>query len=183
MRQVLIVALVAACMRLWFLDSPAGTTPTWSAPDEPGAIVASDAHAVSFSDTTPERDAPRRLYERVMQEMRGGDCEAVVQGFRLFIEMHGGSSLAPHADYWRGDCEFRLGRYAESIASFDRLIERASANPKLAAAALMKKGLSYKKLGEPGRSRHALELVVVQFPETQAADLARQALITPADRF
>jgi TolA-binding protein len=49
--------------------------------------------------------------------------------------------------------------------------------PKLAAAAFLKKGLAYAKLGERTRSRALLELVVVHFPHTQQAALARQALL------
>lgn len=52
------------------------------------------------------RDTSRRLYDRVMEEFKQWDYEAALAGFRLFIELHGQSSLAANAQYWIGECQF-----------------------------------------------------------------------------
>jgi TolA-binding protein len=121
-------------------------------------------------------DPSHRLYDRIMLELHRGDCKAAKAGFQLLVELHAGSSLVPYADYWSGECDFRLGQYREAIESFDRALGQSPLRPKLAAAAFLKKGLAYAKLGEWDRSRHLLQLVVVQFPHTQQAAVARQAL-------
>ncbi|HEV8540423.1 MAG TPA: tetratricopeptide repeat protein [Nitrospiraceae bacterium] len=123
------------------------------------------------------QDPSHRLYDRIMHEFHRGDCEAARAGFQLFVELHASSPLTPYADYWSGECGFRLGRYREAIESFDRALGQSPLRPKLAAAAFLKKGLAYAKLGERSRSRALLELVVVHFPHTQQAALARQALL------
>lgn len=125
------------------------------------------------------RDSARRLYDRVMEEFQRGDCEAAEAGFRMFLEIHQDSLLAPYVDYWRGECAFRQGRYQEAVEAFDRTVSRFPLSPKLAAAAFMKKGLAYAKLGKMNRSRNVLELVVAQFPNTEQAVFARKALLTP----
>ncbi|MCP9451062.1 MAG: hypothetical protein NNA23_00090 [Nitrospira sp.] len=45
------------------------------------------------------RDTSRRLDDRIMEEFQQQDYEAALAGFRLFIELHGHSSLAANAHY------------------------------------------------------------------------------------
>ena len=134
------------------------------------------SRAVEADATSFRHDASRPFYDRIMREFHRGDCEAARAGFRVFVELHAGSPLVPYADYWNGECGYRMGQYREAIESFDRALGQTPLRPKLAAAAFLKKGLAYAKLGEWHRSRHLLELVVVHFPHTVEAILARQAL-------
>jgi TolA-binding protein len=57
------------------------------------------------------QDTSRRLYDRVMEEFKHRDYEAALAGFRLFLELHGQTSLAANAQYWLGECQYRMGRY------------------------------------------------------------------------
>jgi TolA-binding protein len=89
--------------------------------------------------------------------------------------MHGQSPLAPSAQYWIGECEYRMGRYKDAVTSFEKAMTRYPGSPKLAAATL-KKALTYQKLGLDNQSRILLERVVIQFPASQEAELAKKAL-------
>lgn len=128
--------------------------------------------------TSPSADFPKRLYDRVMQEFVHKDYEAALAGFRFFLELYGRSPLAASAQYWIGECEFRLGRYEDALRSFEKAIERYPSSPKLASATF-KKALTYEKIGRNTESRILLERVVVQFPDTQEAALAKKALQQP----
>ncbi|MES4785453.1 MAG: tol-pal system protein YbgF, partial [Nitrospiraceae bacterium] len=121
---------------------------------------------------------PKRLYDRVMEEFLHKDYEAALAGFRFFLELYGRSPLAASAQYWIGECEFRLGRYEDAIRSFEKAIERYPSSPKLASATL-KKALTYEKIGKNNESRILLERVLVEFPDTQEAELAKKALKQP----
>lgn len=123
----------------------------------------------------PADDTAKRLYDRVMSEFQNKDYEAALAGFRLFVELHGQSSLAPSAQYWIGECEYRLGRYGEAVTSFDKVLTSYPSSVKIASATL-KKALSFQKLGLANQSRILLERVLVQFPTSQEADLAKKAL-------
>jgi tol-pal system protein YbgF len=123
-------------------------------------------------------DSPRRLYDRVMKEFQERDYEAALAGFRFFLALHGKSPLASSAQYWIGECEFRLGRYREAIQSFELVLSRYPSSPKLAAATL-KKALTYEKLGQVNESRILLERIALDFPNTQEAELANKALRKP----
>lgn len=64
------------------------------------------------------RDTSRRLYDRIMEEFQQRDYEAALAGFRLFIELHGHSSLAANAHYCIGECQLRMSGYHEALDSF-----------------------------------------------------------------
>ena len=123
-------------------------------------------------------DPPKRLYDRVMKEFQEKDYEAALAGFRFFLALHGKSPLASSAQYWIGECEFRLGRYRDAMQSFDTVLSRYPSSPKFAAATL-KKALTYEKLGQMNESRILLERIAVDFPNTQEAELAKKALRKP----
>ena len=124
---------------------------------------------------SPEvHDASRQLYDRVMEEFKHGDYEAALAGFRLFMELHRQSSLAPNAQYWIGECQYRLGRYTDALNSFDS-VRSYPANPKLAASAF-KIGQTYSRLGEHQKARQMFDRVLEEYPNGAEAELARKAL-------
>lgn len=121
------------------------------------------------------QDTSRRMYDRVMEEVRHKDYEAALAGFRLFLELHQRSPLASSAQYWIGECEFRLRRYSEALTSFYDVMSRYPKSPKLAGATL-KIGLIYAKLGKQKDSRIVFERVVDQFPNSPEAEVALKYL-------
>jgi tol-pal system protein YbgF len=121
------------------------------------------------------QDTSRHLYDRVMEEFKQGDYEAAFAGFRLFIELNPKSALAANAQYWIGECQYRLGRYKDALESFSNVGAYNSRSPKLAASAF-KIGQSYSKLGDYERARLMFNAVLNQFPDGAEAKLARKAI-------
>ena len=123
------------------------------------------------------QDSSRRLYDRIMEEFKHRDYEAALAGFRFFIEVHGHSSLAANAQYWIGECQYRMGRYKDALASFYNVVSYYPLSPKLAASTL-KIGQTYTKLGDQEKARMMYERVVDQYPDSSEAELARKAIDT-----
>jgi len=121
------------------------------------------------------QDSSRHLYDRVMEEFKHRDYEAALAGFRFFLELHGQSSLAANAQYWVGECQYRLGRYKEALKSFHHLVSYYPLSPKLSASTL-KIGQTYTRLKDHEKARMMYERVIDQYPETAEAELARKAL-------
>ncbi|MFO0774901.1 MAG: tol-pal system protein YbgF [Nitrospiraceae bacterium] len=134
-------------------------------------VVASQVEAAP----AVSQDAPRRLYDRVMEEFRQRDYDAALAGFRLFLELHGKSGLAPSARYWMGECQYRLGHYDQAMETFSSLVSYYPSNPKMAATTL-KIGLTHTKMGQPQEARITFQRVVTEWPETMEADVARKEL-------
>lgn len=121
------------------------------------------------------QDASRRLYDRVMQEFRGKDYEAALAGFRLFMELHSSSALAANAQYWIGECQYRLGRYKDALTSFYNVVSYYPLSQKLPGSTL-KIAQSYTKLGDQEKARMMYDRVIDQYPDSPEAELARKAI-------
>jgi tol-pal system protein YbgF len=130
---------------------------------------------LSIAAQNQMHDTSRRLYDRVMEEFKHRDYEAALAGFRLFMELHGQSALAANAQYWIGECQYRMGRYKEALNSFYNVVSYYPLSPKLAASTL-KIGQTYVKLGDHEKARMMFDRVVDQYPDTSEAELARKAL-------
>lgn len=131
--------------------------------------------APSLAASTNVNDTSRHLYDRVMEEFKHGDYEAALSGFRLFIELHRESALAANAQYWIGECQYRLGRYKDALNSFYNVGTYNPVSPKLAASAF-KIGQTYTRLGEYERARLMFDRVLDQYPNGAEAELARKAI-------
>src|SRR6478735_6184408 len=155
-RRLFALALLVACGRLWLALSAIPTAlPVSEAHEQDSRHVkiAEDDWLHTFEGvmggTTGRSDDPgRQLYDRVMAEVARQHYDAAAAGFRLFLELHPRSPLAPHADYWLGECEYRLGQYQDAIQAFKHALSRVPLDPQLAPAAFLRKGTSYAQLGD-----------------------------------
>ncbi len=136
------------------------------------AVLFSLNLAVAAPSNMP--DSSRHLYDRVMEEFKHRDYEAALAGFRFYLELHGQSSLAANAQYWVGECQYRLGRYKEALKTFYHVVSYYPLSPKLAASTL-KIGQTYTRLKDHEKARMMYERVVDQYPESAEAELARKA--------
>ncbi|HEY7130067.1 MAG TPA: tol-pal system protein YbgF [Nitrospira sp.] len=127
------------------------------------------------------QDTSRHLYDRVMEEFKHRDYEAALAGFRLFLELHGQTSLAANAQYWVGECQYRMGRYKEALKAFYNVVSSYPLSPKLAASTL-KIGQTYNKLKDQEKARMMFERVVDQYPDSPEAEVARKALEIEAEK-
>jgi tol-pal system protein YbgF len=131
----------------------------------------------ALATPTQRQDTTRRLYDRVMEEFKHRDYEAAMAGFRLFIELHRQSALAANAQYWVGECQYRMGRYRDALTSFYDVVSNYPLSPKLPASTL-KLGQTYTKLGDHEKARLMFDRVVDQYPDSSEAELARKAIET-----
>ena len=141
----------------------------------PGMIAVLFSLNLAVAAPSNMQDSSRHLYDRVMQEFKHRDYEAALAGFRFFLELHGQSSLAANAQYWVGECQYRLGRYKEALKSFHHVVSYYPLSPKLVASTL-KIGQTYTRLKDHEKARMMYERVVDQYPESAEAELARKAL-------
>lgn len=147
-----------------------------------GLIIASILLSVSptFAVSNQLHDTSRRLYDRVMDEFKQRDYEAALAGFRFFLELHGQSSLAANAQYWVGECQYRMGRYKDALNSFYNVVSYYPLSPKLPASTL-KIGQTYIKLGDHDKARMMFDRVIDQYPDSSETELARKAILVMAN--
>ncbi len=129
----------------------------------------------SMATPVQVQDTSRHLYDRVMEEFKHRDYEAALAGFRLFLELHGQTSLAANAQYWVGECQYRMGHYKEALKAFYNVVSYYPLSPKLAASTL-KIGQTYTRLKDYEKARMMYERVVDQYPDSPEAEVARKAI-------
>ena len=141
------------------------------------ALILSTLLTTSLSFAAPNQmhDTSRRLYDRIMVEFKHREYEAALAGFRFFMEIHSQSALAANAQYWIGECQYRMGRYKDALNSFYNVVMNYPLSPKIAASTL-KLGQTYTKLGDHDNARVMFDRVVDQYPTTSEAELARKAI-------
>jgi tol-pal system protein YbgF len=141
----------------------------------PGMIAGLLSLNLAVAAPSNMQDSSRHLYDRVMEEFKHKDYVAALAGFQFYLELHGQSSLAANAQYWVGECQYRLGRYKGALKSFYRVVSDHPLSPKYAASTL-KIGQTYTRLKDHESARMMYERVVDEYPESAEAELARKAL-------
>jgi tol-pal system protein YbgF len=141
------------------------------------ALVLATLLPTSMSAAAPKHthDTSRRMYDRIMTEFKHREYDAALAGFHLFMELHSQSALAANAQYWIGECQYRMGRYKDALNSFYDVVMNYPLSPKVAASTL-KIGQTYIKLGDHDNARIMFDRVVDQYPDSSEADLARRTV-------
>lgn len=138
-------------------DRGGGGAPGPTRVDEPGGGSAEDG------------------YGQAVALMRRGSTTAARMGFQGVVESFPNHPLAPEARYHLADILVQEGRMEEAAEAFARIAELHPEADRVPDA-LYRAGVLHRDLGNTGEARNYLERVVNTWPDSGAADLARQAL-------
>lgn len=117
------------------------------------------------------------LYNKALAALEAGRAQEAFGMFDAFMTAYPQSRLAPNALYWRGESSYSMGRYADAVIAFKDVVARYPGHPK-AAAAMLKAGYAYERLGDRGNARLYLEALLEDYPKSDPARLARAKLAT-----
>ncbi|MCK7499586.1 MAG: tol-pal system protein YbgF [Comamonadaceae bacterium] len=107
--------------------------------------------------------SPQEAYSVAYNDYLKGNYDLAVDSFKLYRQQFPESPLADNALYWIGECRYSQRKYEEAIDAFDELIVAYPQGDK-AAAAHLKKGLSFIELGRKPEALAALKLLVAKYP-------------------
>lgn len=158
-------------------DKVPGAPPTIPEPtvikrDKPAPKkVASKPAARKKAMTSPAK----AIYDAGLAKYNRGDFEGARGAFDEFLKKYPKSDLIPNALYWKGETYYSQKDYAQSILTFKEVTGRFPKHAK-SAAALLKIGMSYDKVGDPDNAIFYLRALVEDFPASGPAKLARKEL-------
>jgi tol-pal system protein YbgF len=118
---------------------------------------------------------PDELYRSAYEDYMRGNYDLAAEGFGDYMRRWPSTELTDNALYWIGECFDAQEKPEEALATFTRVLEDYPTSDK-AAAAQLKKGLIYLKMGDQGQGVVNLQYVVYEHPGTREADLAREQL-------
>ena len=129
------------------------------------------------NETEPDEPASeaRQLYNRALDLYFDEQAEQARETFREFIDTYPQSPLAPNAWYWMAETFYMEKEYPQSILTFRQVLERFPEDPK-APDALLKIGYAYNRLEDIRNARFYLGVLLEDYPDSSAADKARQTL-------
>jgi tol-pal system protein YbgF len=138
-----------------------------------GAAAAGAAGAMAMSSRGAA--GPEELYRSAYEDYMRGNYDLARDGFSEYHRRWPNTELSDNAVYWIGECYAAQEMPQEALDSFTKVLEDYPTSDK-AAAAQLKKGLIYLKMGDQGQGVVNLQYVVYEHPGTREADLAREQL-------
>ena len=168
------------------LGAPAGQAPAEAAAGQPAAPspvkppaanpTQAGAQAAVPAPTAPAPTmSPQEAYSVAYNDYLKGNYDLAVESFKLYRKQFPESPLADNALYWIGECRYSQRKFEEAIDAFDELILKYPQGDK-AAAAYLKKGLSFIELGRKPEALASLRLLVAKYPLEEEARIAQDKI-------
>jgi tol-pal system protein YbgF len=152
----------------------AGTKPAGQAP--PKTIPESKQQPAPVqSAPPPPTTSPQETYSMAYNDYLKGNYDLAIESFKLYRAQFPGSPLADNALYWIGECRYSQRKFEEAIDAFDELILTYPQGDK-AAAAHLKKGLSYVELGKKPEALAAFKILVAKYPLEEESKIAQDKI-------
>ncbi|MES2682895.1 MAG: tol-pal system protein YbgF [Pseudomonadota bacterium] len=145
---------------------------TLTTPAVPPVIYAPQAATTDGGSTAAEEQA---AYLKAFDSLKAGKYDAAITGFKGMIDKWPQGNFADNAWYWLGESQYVKRQYKPALDSYTALIERFPASPKVPDA-LFKSGLSQLELKQPDQAKAIWRRVIKDYPNANAAGLARQRL-------
>ncbi|HNO88358.1 MAG TPA: tol-pal system protein YbgF [Rhodocyclaceae bacterium] len=146
---------------------------------EPPVAAAADPAA------TPAQPAPQppavdpvnenRDYEAALNQLRGGKYKEAATAFTAFLRNYPNSSFQPSAHYWTASAQYQLKDYANAADHYGRVASQWPDDTR-APDALLGLSSAQSGLGDLKAATRSLEKLVAKYPNSQAAQIARQRL-------
>lgn len=126
---------------------------------------------IEFSARAEEVQA----FELAMNAIRASDFAGAARLFQALITQFPQSGYLPAALYWQGNAFYAAREYLQAIGSYQRLVQAAPRHPR-APEAMLAIANCHLELRDAAASRTALQQLVEQYPESEAAATARDRL-------
>ncbi|MCR4665798.1 MAG: tol-pal system protein YbgF [Desulfovibrio sp.] len=112
-------------------------------------------------------------YKEALKLVRSGRSQEGIAKFNDFLAKYPNGKYAPNASFWMGEAYYSQGNYKEALNQYNRVNANYPKHHKNADA-LLKSGMTYRKLGDDGNAKASFETLRKQFPNSDAAKRARR---------
>lgn len=156
------------------LPQPGAMAPTTSDATQPAGTTA-PAAVVPLAPPTAGQ-TPQRLWDQTFSDYSMGQYPLAVQGFESFLKYYPKNDLADDAQFYIGESNFNAGKFADAATAYSRVIANYPGG-NMVPNAFYKQGVALESIPEQtDAAKQSYQTVLKQFPDSQAAILAKQAL-------
>jgi tol-pal system protein YbgF len=147
---------------------PSATVPT--APGTPSAPGITPPATATSSGASPTE-----TYDHAYSDYTAGLYDIAITGFEAFLKDFPTATQAPNAQFYIGQAYLNDGKYDKAVEAFDKVIRQYSSSGRVPDA-YYGKGVALRSLKQVDQARASWETVAKNYPDTPAANLAKQAL-------
>lgn len=119
--------------------------------------------------------AHKRSFDTAIDSFRNGDFRQAAVQLSVMRDRFPDSPYAPSVLFWYASAQYALREFKSAIASYGSFLTAHAKHPR-AADARLNLGLSQADAGDRVAARKSLQMVVDQFPESNAAVVAKERL-------
>ena len=113
------------------------------------------------------------LYQSAYQGFIDQDYIDAKKKFSLFLEKFKNSKLADNAQFWIGECEFKMGNYEQAIVDYERVKTDYPKGNKVPSA-ILKQGMAFLKLNRKIDAKAIFTQLIEDYPNTNEAQNAKK---------
>ncbi|MEE8573897.1 MAG: tol-pal system protein YbgF [Thermodesulfobacteriota bacterium] len=121
-----------------------------------------------------EKD-PKQLYIIGYHYAMDKQFTLALDNLKRFLAAFPDHKLSDNAQYWVGETYYGMGDYERAIVEFNKVVKRYPKGDKVAAAYL-KQGYSFHKLGSDDEAKMLFERVIDKFPTSSEAKDAKKRI-------
>ncbi|MDE2150249.1 MAG: tol-pal system protein YbgF [Gammaproteobacteria bacterium] len=122
--------------------------------------------------------AEESLYLSNFNQLKAGNLDAAIKGFRDQLARYPQGNEADNAWYWLGESYYVQRAFQKALDSFNALVTNFPVSPKVPDA-LLETGRVYKDSKRPQQARTVWQQLIQRYPNSDAATSARQLLARP----
>lgn len=144
---------------------------------EGGAGPAAAVDGAAAANPKPAADPAKegQDYEAALNHFKAGKYKEASWGFSAFVQKYPDSQLAPNAQYWLGNA-FYAQRDCKKAIDAQAVVTTKYADSPKAADAWLAIATCQQDQGNAAAAKRSLESLLAKYPNTPAADTARQRL-------
>jgi len=137
-----------------------------------------EPQTITLDGKTFQADAEeKRDFDEALARLRAADFGAASAALNGFLKRYPNTGYRESAQYWLGNAHYGLRNYKDAIAVFKALADGAPQHARTPEALLSIANCQI-ELKEADAARRTLEQIVKQYPQTEAAQAARDRLLT-----
>lgn len=142
-------------------------------PVVPPVVYAPAAPASGDNSATAAEE--QSAYLKAFDFLKAGKYDNAIVAFRGMLDKWPQGNFADNGWYWLGESQYVKRQYKPALDSYSALVERFPASPKVPDA-LFKSGLTQVELKQVDQAKASWRRVIKDYPNSNAAGLARQRL-------
>lgn len=127
------------------------------------------------TDTTSNTQEELSTYTQAFEQLKAGQYEEAIQGFRSQLATYPNGQYAGNAQYWLGETYYVTRNFDSALQTFNQLLEQYPKSNKIAGA-MLKLGFIHQERKQTEQATNFLKQVITNFPNSNEAKLAQQRL-------